>query len=188
MYKLRKIITSIWFIGLSTLIVFPLLAWPIFYFTETNFAAIFYCKQEYVKYVPIFLSSGIIVGLIIIYLTDLPFFEKPLSRYRNMLQDLRITIFQAIFLSICAGVGEEIFFRGAIQPFLGIWLTSIIFVAIHGYYSYKNWPVTVFGLSLTLFIAFIGWAASELSLWHAIAAHFSYDFVLLMYHRHTNKV
>ncbi|MBK7566807.1 MAG: CPBP family intramembrane metalloprotease [Bacteroidetes bacterium] len=33
-----------------------------------------------------------------------------------------------LFLSFCAGVGEELLFRGAIQPWLGIWLTALLFI------------------------------------------------------------
>lgn len=169
------------------MILFPALAYLIFFICGENFLDLFYCTQDKLFSIPIFIAVGIIVGLIVIYITDLPYFDKPLSRYKNLLSNLKINIFQAFFLSFCAGFGEEVFFRGAVQPYLGIWLTAIFFVAIHGYFSYKNIPLNVFGIGLTLFIALIGWSAKEFSLWHAIAAHFSYDLVLLMFHRHTTK-
>lgn len=96
-----------------------------------------------------------------------------------------MTAWRAIYLSVCAGVGEEIFFRGALQPlpYAGIWITAIFFVAIHTYFSLKNWKKNVFALLLSAFIALLGWGARDFSLWHAIAGHFSYDLVLLMYLR-----
>ncbi len=104
-----------------------------------------------------------------------------------MLNGYKVSRWSAFYLSVCAGVGEEVFFRGALQPLLGIWITAVFFVAIHTYYSFKNWRKTFFGVLLTLFIAVLGFAAREYSLWHAIAGHFSYDFVLLMYLRYTKS-
>ena len=36
-----------------------------------------------------------------------------------------------VLVSVLSGVGEEVFFRGALQPFLGITLTSLLFGAVH---------------------------------------------------------
>ncbi|WP_332854382.1 CPBP family intramembrane glutamic endopeptidase [Duganella sp. S19_KUP01_CR8] len=36
-----------------------------------------------------------------------------------------------IWISLAAGFGEELLFRGALQPLTGIWLTSAIFVIAH---------------------------------------------------------
>lgn len=36
-----------------------------------------------------------------------------------------------LWMAIAAGVGEELLFRGALQPLLGIWVTSILFVLAH---------------------------------------------------------
>lgn len=36
-----------------------------------------------------------------------------------------------ILLSVFSGIGEEVFFRGAMQPELGLVLTSVIFGAVH---------------------------------------------------------
>ncbi|MBL7897553.1 MAG: CPBP family intramembrane metalloprotease [Crocinitomicaceae bacterium] len=183
---MRKILTSLWFLGISTLLLFPLLAWLVIFLSGGDFFSLFQIQWRQLISVPAFISAGIIFGLFVIYLTDLPYFDKSLSKYRNLLSDLKITRFQAFFLSFAAGFGEEVFFRGAIQPWLGIWITAFLFVAIHGYFSFKNWPVNIFAFGLTLFIALIGWSAIQFSIWHAIAAHFSYDLVLLLYHRRTS--
>jgi len=162
------------------------LAWPIVYFSGGNFAELFYINLPKLYSVPTFISTGILFGILVIWITELPYFNESLSKYRNLLFNLKITIFDAFFLSFCAGFGEEVFFRGAIQPLAGIWATSIFFVAIHGYFSFKNKALNIFAICLTLFIALLGWAAQEFTLWHAIAGHFSYDLVLLMYHRRTS--
>jgi hypothetical protein len=183
---MRKLITSLWFLGLITLLVFPLLAWLILFLAGEDFFSMFKCDWQDLFSIPTFLSIGIVFGILVIYVTELPYFDKPLSTYRNLLSNMKITRFHAFFLSFCAGFGEEVFFRGAIQPYAGIWITAVFFVAIHGYFSIKNMPINYFAIGLTLFIALLGWAAKEFTIWHAIAGHFSYDLVLLMYHRRTS--
>ncbi|MCB9225070.1 MAG: CPBP family intramembrane glutamic endopeptidase [Crocinitomicaceae bacterium] len=180
---MRKMFSSLWILGLGTLILFPLLAWPLLYWQDISWAELFIVEKETLYTVPNFLSAGILFGLGMIWLTELEYFEKALKRYKNMLTGFKINRFHVIFLSICAGVGEEIFFRGAMQPLIGILGTAVIFVAIHGYYSYKEFKVNIFATFLTLFIIFLGWGAQEFSLYHAIAGHFAYDLVLLAYYR-----
>jgi membrane protease YdiL (CAAX protease family) len=175
----------LWILGLGTLIIFPLLAWPILYLLDISFQDLLYIEYEQLYSIPTFISAGILFGLGVIWMTELPFFEKALSKYKNLLSQFKITGFHVVFLSICAGFGEEIFFRGAVQPLLGIVVTAIFFVAIHGYYSIKNSKVNVFAILLTGFIILLGWGAKEFTIWHAIAGHFSYDLVLLAYHRKT---
>lgn len=36
-----------------------------------------------------------------------------------------------LWIAIAAGVGEELFFRGALQPILGIWVASVLFALVH---------------------------------------------------------
>jgi uncharacterized protein len=183
---MRKLITSLWFMGLITLLFFPLLAWLILFQAGEDFFAMFRCEWSDLYSLPTFLSIGILFGLLVIYISELPYFDKSLSSYRNLLSHLKINRFHAFFLSFCAGFGEEVFFRGALQPYLGVWITAIFFVAIHGYFSRKNLPVNIFATGLTLFIVILGYAAKHFTIWHAIAGHFSYDLVLLMYHRRTS--
>lgn len=173
--------------GLATLLIFPLLAWPILYFSDVPIFSIFELPFSTIFSIPTFLAAGIIFGLFVIWLSELPTFESALTEYKSMLRHLKITRWRALYLSLCAGIGEEIFFRGAIQPLLGIWITAIFFVGIHSYYSYKNWQKNTLGILLTFFIVLLGWGTENFTLWHAIAGHFSYDFVLLMYARKTDQ-
>ena len=54
-----------------------------------------------------------------------------------------------LLLSLSAGIGEEITLRGALQPKLGIALTSLLFAALHVQYSwYGMLSILVFGLFL----------------------------------------
>ncbi len=188
MKKLK--LSPLYLVGLGTLIGFPLLAWGLIAlvkiwfndFYPEHISDIFKLSPQHYYLIPVFISIGILFGLIVIWLTELEYFEKSMAKYKNLLDHYELNTFLVIFLSVCAGVGEEIFFRGALQPIIGIWATSIFFVAIHGYFSFKDKRVNIFALMLTLFIALLGWASQTYSIWLAIAAHFSYDLVLLFYY------
>jgi membrane protease YdiL (CAAX protease family) len=95
---------------------------------------------------------------------------------------LRLGIFnfsfqEILFLSFCAGVGEEIVFRGMIQPWLGILTTSFMFIALHGYLSYSSWPKVIFGLILFAVGTLLGILGAYVGLLAAIVAHILYDIV-----------
>lgn len=181
--SVRHLFSSLWFLGLATLIIFPLLGYLLLWITGDDFWNMFNIEQDDIWTIPAFLSAGILFGLAVIWLSELTYFEKSMRDYKHILQRYKITVWHAFFLSFCAGFGEEVFFRGALQPYLGIWLTAFVFVAIHTYFSIKDMKKNVFAVLLTLYIAFLGWAARDFSLWHAIAGHFSYDLVLMMYIR-----
>jgi hypothetical protein len=180
---LRHLFSSLWFLGLATLLLFPLLGYALLWILGDSFWEMFILSWHDAWTIPAFLASGILFGMFVIWLSELPYFEKSMSDYKHLLSRYKITVWHAIFLSFCAGFGEEIFFRGAVQPYLGIWITAIFFVAIHTYFSFKDMKKNVFAVLLTLYIVLLGWGARDFSLWHAIAGHFSYDLVLMMYVR-----
>ncbi len=78
---------------------------------------------------------------------------------------------QIVVLSLFAAFPEEIFFRGALQPLVGLIITAVIFGALHSvtrlYFAYA----TLAGLGLGLLVQWRG------DLWMAIAVHFAVDFV-----------
>jgi membrane protease YdiL (CAAX protease family) len=181
--------------GLSTLVAFPLIGWLMLYFLPESwglsFLDMFNIESKHYYLLPVFLSIGITFGLFVIWMTELDYFEKSMGKYKNLLDNYSLNTFYVVFLSICAGLGEEIFFRGALQPLISFFstvsiaisVTAIFFVAIHGYFSFKNKRVNIFAILLTLFIGLLGWGAYEYTLWLAISAHFSYDLVLLFYYK-----
>ena len=95
---------------------------------------------------------------------------------------LRLGIFnfsfqEILFLSFCAGVGEEIVFRGMIQPWLGVLTTSFMFIALHGYLSFSSWPKVIFGLILFAVGTVLGILGAYVGLLAAIVAHILYDII-----------
>src|SRR5690606_14751744 len=85
-----------------------------------------------------------------------------------------------LVLSLCAGIGEELFFRAGIQPFLGIWWTAILFVFIHGYLDPRNWRISIYGLVMVGIIAWFGYRFETIGIVAAMIAHAAFDFILFV--------
>ncbi len=80
----------------------------------------------------------------------------------------------ALVVSIAVAVGEEIFFRGALQPVFGIWLTSFYFAALHTQYTLTPATVAIVVTALGL-----GWLRRRYSTSASIVGHFVYNFIQL---------
>jgi membrane protease YdiL (CAAX protease family) len=81
----------------------------------------------------------------------------------------------AFLIALGAGVGEEVFFRGFLQRYVGVWGQAVLFGLAHATGGYL--PQILFALGLGIAFGFLvkrGW-----SLWTLILAHFLYDFTLL---------
>ena len=89
----------------------------------------------------------------------------------------RLTYHELIWFSICAGVGEEILFRAGIQPYIGIWLTAFIFIALHGYIYQIKGPVIVFAIAMITMSAGLGYLFAYIGLLSAIVAHTVIDVI-----------
>lgn len=53
-------------------------------------------------------------------------------------------------VGLAAGVGEEVLFRGSLQPRLGLWPTTFLFTVIHSYYGLSPGLLWIFALGLGL--------------------------------------
>ncbi|MCM8534512.1 MAG: CPBP family intramembrane metalloprotease [Lentisphaeraceae bacterium] len=128
---------------------------------------------------------GIVIGLLygfsVAYasslITEGPKLKEACRKYTDKIHALNLSFPQCIFLSFCAGVGEELFFRVALQPQFGLWGTSILFVAIHGYLNPRSY-IFVYGLLLVFIVAGMGFLYIKFDFWSAAAAHFAYDLFL----------
>lgn len=86
-----------------------------------------------------------------------------------------ITLPLALLVSLCAGIGEEVLFRGILQKRLGIWGQAALFGLAHAGGGYI--PQIVFAAALGVLFGYLlkrGWP-----LWALMVTHFLYDFVLL---------
>ena len=168
-------------LGLITLLVFPIPTFVVLYFFE-NTLPITVLELGNFNFKPIL--YGLIIGLayagISLLFMQAKVFEKLPSRIEHIVKQMNLSVLDCIFLSICAGVGEEILFRSGFQFYFGPIITSVFFVAIHGYLNPMNWRMSLYGLIVLPFILIISYGFIEYGLWFSIIAHFSYDLVLFL--------
>ena len=134
-------------------------------------------KALYIQ-IPLGLLYGLVSAMAVMLIMSHPVMLKEKERYKDMLGPMNLRWRDIIFLSFCAGFGEEMFFRAFLQPHTGIWLTSIIFVVLHGYLNPKR-PIFFYGLFLIFDIAGMGWLFDNVGPWTAVSAHFLIDVILL---------
>lgn len=125
------------------------------------------------------IAYGLLVAMIGWQIIKLPFQRQTRYKYASLIQNLNLKFSDIILVSFCAGIGEELFFRGGIQPLAGVWVTSIIFVALHGYLNPFNWKLSIYGIYMTLVIAGIGYLKIHYGLASSMIAHTIIDIYLL---------
>ncbi|QDU91067.1 CAAX amino terminal protease self- immunity [Pirellulimonas nuda] len=114
----------------------------------------------------------------------------PIARFRRQVKRIlraafpRARVGELLLVSLAAGIGEEVLFRGVLQylliQWLGVWpglgLASLAFGLVH--------PISVAYVAVATFGgAYFGWLAvcsPDHEIVSAITAHAAYDFVALM--------
>jgi membrane protease YdiL (CAAX protease family) len=76
----------------------------------------------------------------------------------------------APLIGLSAGIGEELLFRGAIQPRYGIALTAVLFALLHSQYGLTFITLGTFALGCVF-----GIVAKRYGTTHAIIAHATYN-------------
>jgi hypothetical protein len=85
-----------------------------------------------------------------------------------------LTRSETLLLGLSAGFGEEIALRGALQPKLGIFRTSVLFALLHVQYSW-------FGMAIIALLGLLlGWIRKRSSTSVAIAVHGLYDVIAVL--------
>ena len=93
-----------------------------------------------------------------------------------------LSLRQSAIVSLAAGVGEELFFRGLLQPLVGVGISGLAFSVMHFGAHAKRYPIVLvlyFGISC----GFGGIYHLTESLWSVIVAHTVYDLIILMFLR-----
>lgn len=112
-------------------------------------------------------------------IVELPRLARTKIFFVRLIKPIKLNIIEILLISLCAGIGEEFFFRGVLQPWLGIWITAFAFVMLHGYLNPFNLPLTGYGFYMVLVIAAIGYMTEHLGIVAAMTAHTVIDVVLL---------
>lgn len=85
------------------------------------------------------------------------------------------TIWLGLGVAIFAAVGEEIAFRGALQPVFGFWATAFLFAFTHIQYVFTPASIIIFVVAISF-----GLLRKHYNLYAAMIAHFAYDFTIVM--------
>lgn len=169
---------TILILGAITLYGFSLLAFLIiFLFSEDSFYNLVFRGET------VFTQClhGTIYG-VLSYIAILPFIKTDFLGELSTSVELfakSMTVEQIFFISFAAGVGEELLFRIALQHFWGIWFVAFLFVLIHGYLSFKDGKVFLYGLMMVFISAGFGYIARDYGILSSITAHFWIDFLIL---------
>lgn len=83
------------------------------------------------------------------------------------------TVIEWLAFALLAGIGEEILFRGAIQPVFGIWFTSVFFAIVHVQYGFS-----IATLLIVLLAVILGVIRNRTNTTVAIFVHAGYNFIL----------
>jgi membrane protease YdiL (CAAX protease family) len=126
------------------------------------------------------LAIGLALGLLIVFASRLAVHRFEWARalhreFRSLLSPL--TDAEIVVLAIASSVGEEMFFRGALMPVVGVWISSAVFALLHigPRARYLPWTVGSF-VAGVLFSELFVWSGD---LTGAVLAHFLVNFLNL---------
>ncbi len=112
-----------------------------------------------------------LTGLLLYYTN--PEQAELLDELNSLLLANMDTVWEWFLLAAAAAAGEEILFRGALQPVFGLWATSLLFAVAHIQYGLTPVTILVFGIGLVL-----GLVRRRTNTSVAIFVHFGYNFIL----------
>jgi len=85
------------------------------------------------------------------------------------------SVWLAFLVAAMAAIGEEVAFRGALQPVFGLWPTAIVFTLIHAQYTLTPAWLIILGVAVTF-----GWLRDRYGTGAAMITHFFYNFIPLL--------
>jgi membrane protease YdiL (CAAX protease family) len=172
---------KLFLLGFFTLFGFGGIGLSILYFAESVTPIVFFTSGQLLWQQ---LLSGTVFGIsaavAALGIVQTNWMSKEMNFFGELIEKMAPTYAHAVFYSFCAGVGEEILFRGGIQPYLGIWVTSFFFILLHGYINPYNLALTVYGLFMVLVSAGLGYLFELYGILSSITAHFLFDLVMFI--------
>jgi membrane protease YdiL (CAAX protease family) len=168
---------------LLTCLVFCLIAAPIIYFSRPEPLALFArpagpLTQLLVGQVLALLAAG--ASWALFRLTS-----RSASSARTIESYARLDLsgLNPLWISIAAAIGEEMLFRAALQPLLGVWIVSLLFVLTHvPVYQFRKLDGAAIAQAATVFIGSVvlGYVFQYVGLLAAMLVHMWIDIVGLM--------
>lgn len=127
-------------------------------------------------------ALGAVIGLGVVGLTRVATrrfaWAKDLhASFRDLLGQL--TGKEIVILALASSIGEELLFRGALLPWLGVWVQGVVFALLHVGPKKRFLPWTVSALVLGIGFGLLTEHTGNLG--GPIAAHFMINFLNLRY-------
>src|SRR5690606_32816146 len=125
---------------------------------------------------------GLALGLAVVGLTRVATKNFQWARdlhisFRDLLGTL--TTRELVILALASSIGEELLFRGALLPWLGVWVQAVVFAALHIGPGRRFLPWTVSAFVLGVVFGYVTQWTGNLG--GPIAAHFTINFLNLKY-------
>src|SRR6266545_1373119 len=125
---------------------------------------------------------GLAVGLMVVFLSRLAVHRFDWARrlhsdFRSILGPLSGR--EILVLAVASSVGEELLFRGALLPMVGVWTQAVVFALLHigPGIRFLPWTASAFGLGLIF-----GWLFQLTGdLGGPIVAHFAINYMNLQF-------
>lgn len=173
---------SISYLALVSGIIWIFAALPfIYWLQDSTLAKIVASEVDILFQIAVGFLSGTLFGAFGYVFAGHPGIKKISDEYYiiRQIKELNLSNKQIFLVSLSAGISEEIFFRGAIQPLIGIWFTSALFIGVHGYIRFQSPAHFLFALFTFVLSMVLGWLFIYYGLIAAITAHAVYDIIVL---------
>jgi membrane protease YdiL (CAAX protease family) len=125
---------------------------------------------------------GLAVGLAVVFLSRLATHRLEWARvlhaeFHSVVHELSSR--EIFLLALFSSAGEELFFRGALLPSFGLWLSSLLFAGLHVRPQWRFLPWTVMSLIVGLVMGQMFVRLGDLG--GPIVAHFTINLLNLNY-------
>lgn len=158
----------------------PVIAFLILFFQKKSFASIFLIRNPLILQIITGILFGMIAGIIMAYVADkINYFNIIKKLIMDLINEFKINLFDIFLIAFLAGFCEEILFRGVLQQIWGIFLSSFVFIFLHGYFNPFSLNITVWGCIMYCLSLGIGFLCENYGIFAAISFHFSFDFIVL---------
>jgi membrane protease YdiL (CAAX protease family) len=123
---------------------------------------------------------GLALGLVVVFMSRLAVHRFDWARrlhndFRQILGKLSYK--EILVLALASSIGEELLFRGALQPIVGVWAQAIVFALLHIGPGLRFLPWTASALVVGLLFGFIFQLTGDLG--GPIVAHFAINYMNL---------
>jgi membrane protease YdiL (CAAX protease family) len=158
-----------------------LIAFIITLFTKKPILSLFTSTAAPLAFLIVSAAAAGIAGFFTFLTLKFTVFNEVRKISDGMISDYKLSYVDAFIISITAGICEEILFRAVLQPMWGIWLSSFVFVFIHGYLNPSSWKKSLAGVSAYAISLALGYIFINYGLIPAMVFHAVYDFAALSF-------